>query len=117
MRQDQKKTHASLNKCLILLSSVLLTLSLTGCPTGPVPKVDLQLFAGSPTEDGVRRNKNEFQKCADPKFVEKVCMPFNNLRALQSVIMSCEKWPEGMQMMSNSEKKHWYKVLTTEKLQ
>jgi hypothetical protein len=103
-------------RAVYLAALVVLNLSLTGCPSGPVPKVDVKLWAGSPDEVGIRRNAQEFESCSDPKFNGKVCLTYDDLAKFYSVILKCEKWPAGVAFMTEREKKRWMKVIAEERL-
>jgi hypothetical protein len=90
-------------------------LALNGCQTssGPVPKVDVHLFAGDSKNDGVTRaNPGEpvqTIKCSDPAIDDGYwikIIEFNKI--ISTYIGSCEKWKDGVELADPNE--IWMKV-------
>lgn len=72
----------------------------SSCGSGPVPAVDLQLYAGSSEEEGiVRKQANEVIKCSSESINGFVCMSYEDLEEVYLIIQQCKQWPKSLAMM------------------
>jgi hypothetical protein len=96
----------------ILSLSLMGSLLLGSCGSGPVPRWDEPIWAGDSKRGGITRAQaNQHISCSDPAFDDYVAVRYDGLRELFAIMLSCEKWPKGMKMMSAKEALARMKIL------
>jgi hypothetical protein len=89
------------SKLFGLVSTLLL---LSSCKGGPMPQIDVSIYTGWP-EDGaiVRTQANEKIACTEPAFAEFRCLRGGDLKKIYEAFFLCEKWKNGVPMMSDTD--------------
>lgn len=95
--------------CFLLGAGIILMLiTLPGCRSGAIPKVDVSFWAGDPAMDGISRaQEDQTISCRDAEFSEFVCMTYADLRKLYDTMLMCNEW--GTKTMNTKEKKEFLK--------
>ena len=72
---------------------ILISLLLTACPSAPIPKINVSLWAGDSERQGITRaQEKKTMACSDPQMDEFVCLTYEDLRRIYGLVLSCQKW-------------------------
>ncbi len=95
--------------CLLLgLSIIGYMLCLHGCRSAPIPKIDVQTWAGDSANGGISRSQeNKTIRCDEPSMDNYVCMSYEDLKEIVTTMLQCKEW--STTLMTQIQKRRFYK--------
>src|SRR3954467_13606409 len=105
MKQSLKESAL----CLFLgLAIIGYMLCLHGCRSAPIPKIDVQTWAGDSANSGISRSQdNKTIRCDEPAMDNYVCMSYEDLKEIVKTMLQCKQWSTAL--MSQKDQQRFYK--------
>jgi hypothetical protein len=77
--------------CSFLLLLWLMTLG--GCASQPMPKVDVSFWAGDSVNSGISRSQEKKTiACSAPEIDQYACLTYLDIKKIFSAMLQCQKW-------------------------
>lgn len=89
------------------ISVLIVCLAGMGC-SHPIPKIDIQTWAGDSQKDGISRAQdNQTIECKDPRMDNYVCLSYADLQKIYETFFQCKQWNGAL--MSHAEERKFYR--------
>lgn len=81
-----------------------LCLSLPGCKSPEMPKIDVSFWAGDSANEGIARSQeNRTMACSSSDFDDMVCLSYEDVRKIYDLLLQCERWPKSSLVMTRRD--------------